>query len=342
MTTVPMPMPSRSRFAALVELAAEVAGIAPAEPAQLAETLLAIPPDNVGPRGGVSGLNYDQSPLQLCISLGPEGMHAKLMADPASTLGDAAMRYDASYAALLETIPLAHTPEMRDICERTLRLNLPETSAGLAEYPDGILWLGAGAGIPGIAMYVDARRGGPAAAWPRLRAWFTALLPDASAMTSAIDAIQNDALLMCLGVEGISPAMARAKLYWRFSVPTSLDAIGIPRFADPRFRRFLEIVMRDREIRLTGIVPSIGFRIDTGALSDVKLDVCTCRGCLDFDAAAWREIVEELSSEFGFRTVPIERWLRTSELAFVGFGIDHRETPRLNLYLKEQPLRDSR
>ena len=41
--------------------------------------------------------------------------------------------------------------------------------------------------------------------------------------------------------------------------------------------------------------------------------------------------------KFGFGTVPIEEWLGETEMAFVGFGLDHRGAARLNLYLKALP-----
>lgn len=318
----------------LLDLAASVTGAPRDLVARLGETLLATPPADAGPRGGRSGLNYDQTPMQLCFSIGPEGVHGRLLADPALELGDPVQRFDASYEAMTRTLALASSPAMRTLCDRTLELHLPENGIQPDDYPDGTLWLAAGVDTPGMAMYVDARRGGDALAWPRLRNWFAALLPEMREAGAALDAIRNNAELMCLGVEGMAPANARAKLYWRLVAPAALNAIGIERFRDARFQTFLEIAMRDRDIRLTGIVPSIGFKIESGALSDVKLDVCACRGCLDWSPSDWTAILHQLGSELGFPSVPIEKWLEHGEMAFIGFGVDQRETPRLNIYLK--------
>jgi len=323
----------------LLDLAASVTGVPRDVVVRLGETLIAEPPDGSGPRGGRSGLNYDQSPIQLCFSSGPEGLHCRLLADPALELADPVQRLDASYAAMTRTVELTSSPAMRPFCDRTLQLHLPDHAIGPDDYPDGILWIAAGVDTPGMAMYVDARRGGDELAWPRLRNWFAALLPDMSEADRALDVLRGRARLMCLGVEGAAPSNARAKLYWRLGSASPLSAIGIDRFRDPRFQRFLEIVMRERRIRLTGVVPSAGFKIDSGALSDVKLDVCACPGCLDWPAHDWSAIVSALGAEFGFASLPVAEWLAFGEMAFIGFGLDGRGGPRLNIYLK--PLRSA-
>ena len=328
------------RFSAidsLLDLAASATHTPREHVARLGAALLATLRTDAGPRGGRSGLNYDQSPLQVCFSIGSEGVHCRLLADPALELADTPMRFAASYAAMTEAVTLTSSTSMRALCDRTLELNLPEDGLAPDDYPDGVLWVAAGVDTPGVAMYVDARRGGDEVAWPRLRNWFASLLPDMSAADAALNALRGDSHLMCLGVEGVAPSNARAKLYWRLASPKPIGAIGIDRFDDSRFHRFLAVVMRDRDIRLTGVVPSIGFRLENGMLSDVKLDVCACRKCLDWSPSEWESILVELNAEFGFPRVPVAEWISHGEMAFIGFGLDHRDTPRLNLYLKCAP-----
>jgi hypothetical protein len=221
-----------------------------------------------------------------------------------------------------------------DLFEDTLRSNLRREQDEPFDYPDGVMWLAAGLGSPGAAIYIDARRGGPAAAWARWSGWLTELCgstPDVAGLTLAL---KSNARLMCLGIEGISPSVSRAKVYWRLEEAARLDQMGIDGFKSPAFAQFLTLCIGAREIRLTGIVLNAGISVSTGKWTDFKLDVCCCPNCLNYSTKDASQTAEAIAANFGICKPPLEEALKYGELAFYGLALDSQGTPRFNVYLK--------
>jgi hypothetical protein len=316
---------------------AVVAGIDDRSVRLLGDAILATPPPGAGRLGGRSALNHDGSPLQLCLTADAQGVRSRLLGDPAHVLGDGRARYRASLAAVDRVLAASGSESLGELVARTLDLNLPTGPDEPFDYPDGVLWLGAGVGTPGAAVYMDARRGGPEPAWARLGRWLRAVAGDSADVDAFVSGIRGRSRLMSLGIEGLSASLARAKVYWRLPRPMPLADTGVSGFDHPDFASFLRLCVGEREIRLTGIVLNAGFGVGTGRRSDTKLDVCGCPGCLALSDQEAVETVDRLTDRWDLPRLPVARALRHGELAFLGFGLDHRLHPRLNVYIK--PLR---
>ena len=286
------------------------------------------------PDAGLSGLNYDCTPLQVVLTAGSDRVGIRLLGDPCCDVPDPADRYDASLNAMLCVLESAGSKSLGALLRRTLELNLPRERALLSDYPDGVMWLGAGLDGPGLAMYVDCRRGGHTVALERLHTWLRAVCGDTSDVASLVSALRNNTLLMCLGIEGLSFANARAKVYWRLDRPAELKSLGIPGFADSAFTQFLSLLVGDRRIRLSGIVLNAGIHVNGGEWADVKLDVCGCRNCLNLTQEEAAAAISALTSHFGLLPLPVADILEYGEFAFCGLGIDVRGQRRLNVYIK--------
>jgi len=323
----------------LLEVAASLSRVNPKTVEPLSQTLLAIPPDGQGVRGGRSGLNSDGSPLQLCLTATPKHLHSRLLSDPAFVLADPKERFEASQLALAEVLELTASQQLAALCDRTLRWYLPEDVAGFDQFTSGVLWLGAGIDTPGCAVYVDARRNGNfQEAWDWAQQWLADILPNSSAASSAIAALRNYAYLQSIGIEGSNLNNARAKLYWRFLRPTRLDQMGLEIFQNPAFASFLTFVIRDSTLQLSGIVPSLGFAIATGETHDAKIDVCG--HCLAYSTSKWIELVDCCTQMYGLTNLPVSEALEQnrSSVSYLGMGCDRSGALRLNLYLKAATL----
>lgn len=284
-----------------------------------------------------SGLNYDSSPLQVVFTAVSEHSGMRLLGDPNSGLINADKRYRASLKAMERVVDLAGSESIETLLRRTLEMNLPKSHSEMHLYPDGVMWLGAALGVPGCAMYVDARRGGPEAALARLERWLQDLCSDTRPVKDLIQALRTRTLLMCLGIEGSNYSNARAKIYWRLEGPAKLKEIGIPGVAETCFAEFLSLVMAKRQLRLSGIVFNAGIRIAGGEWADVKLDVCGCRHCLNYSPQETVTMMERLSSHFGLAQLPVSDMLKHGEFAFCGLGMNLLGQLRLNVYFKVHP-----
>ncbi|MEB3311174.1 MAG: hypothetical protein VKJ02_13170 [Snowella sp.] len=328
-----------ARLKDLLAVTTQVSGVSPESVAALSQTLLAIPPDDQGQRGGRSGLNSDGSPLQLCLTATENHCYSRLLGDPGFVLADPKARFDASYLALTEILTLTDSPALASLCDRTLNRYIPKDVAEFARFTSGVLWLGAGLDTPGCAMYVDARRTeGIQMAWDWAERWLTAILPDATEARTAIAALRDCAYLQSIGIEGSNLENVRAKLYWRFLRPTRLDRLGIELLQNSDLATFLTLVIRDNILQLMGIVPSLGFAIATGKIVDVKVDVCG--HCLPYRPDQWINLVNRCTQQYGLARLPIAEALEQnrSTVSYLGMGCDTQENLRLNLYLKAFPV----
>lgn len=328
-----------SRALRLLEGAARLAEASTESVLALAEALLAVPSDDW--RQARSGLNYDNSPIQLCLGASAKGSSYRLLVDPACTTVNLYERYRRSLSALEQGIALTGVADLAPILHQTLRANLPDDPGDERSfdlYPDGVLWLGAAIQRPGLAMYVDARRGGPDAAHQRLSAWMRGFAGDTSDVSALLAALHGSSALMCLGIEGIGPKMARAKVYWRLSEARELSSLGLWGFGSLQMNRFLRLFSDARTMRLSGVVLSAGIDITSGCLADVKVDLCACRSCLHDTPDNTAALCDRITTAFDLSPLPIRDALEYGELAFFGFGLDVDQRCRLNLYVKPFPL----
>ena len=324
-----------ARLKDLLAVTAQVSGVSLASITALSQTLLAIPPDGQGQRGGRSGLNSDGSPLQLCLTATTNHCYSRLLGDPAFVLADPKARFETSRLALTKLWDLTDSRALAPWGDRTLNCYLPKDLAEFARFTSGVLWLGAGINTPGCAMYVDARgKEGIQAAWDWAERWLTAILPNVTEAKLAIAALRDCAYLQSIGIEGSNLENVRAKLYWRFLRPTRLDHLGIELFQNQDLATFLTFVIRDKILQLTGIVPSLGLAIATGEMVDVKVDVCG--HCLAYRPDQWIALVNQCTQQYGLANLAITEVLEQnrSAVSYLGMGCDIQGNLRLNLYLK--------
>jgi len=314
----------------LIDGAAAISGVDADEVRDLAGLMLA------PQRGGrsCSALNYDSSPIQFCVTNTPDRQRFRLLIDPASTEPDIEHRYRLSREALRAMARHKNQADLAALFEQTLDFHVDESDL---DHPDGVLWIGCTLEEPGgLAMYVDARRGGPEAAFDRLSRWYLDLAgPNPPrALHDFLDRLREHARLMCLGLEGSSPSRTRAKVYWRLDQPRLLSELGIAGLDDPRILEFLDVAAGDREIRLDGIVLNAGFHVGSGRPTDIKVDLCCCGNCLSWDADEACRRIDRLARRIGVAAPPVDRMLDYGELANIGVGLNHAGELRMNTYLK--------
>jgi hypothetical protein len=268
------------------------------------------------------------------MSASSEGIGYRLLADPASELADPLLRYQASCRAIEPVLEMAGSSSINILFQQTLQLNLPSEDNKFVDYPDGVMWLAANLDGPGCAMYVDARRGGENVALERLGHWLTKLCSPTDDIAALLRSLETQSRLMCLGVEGISPAYARAKVYWRLAEAVRLDQLGLEGFKDRSFTEFLSLSIGGRRINLTGIVLNAGIDVVTGKWADVKLDVCGCQNCLNYSTVEAIQAADAITNHFGLAALPLADALEYGELAFFGLGLDARGKRRFNVYLR--------
>lgn len=279
-------------------------------------------------RSGISSLNHDGSPIELCLTAGSGRHHWRIVADPAFDRLIPAERLAAATLALDALTRRGGAGELRAVVSRLLEVHLAMTP--VEAFSDGVFWIAGGLDGTGAAIYLDARPHDDG--WQAARTIASAILPDGSAASDAIRGLERAAIPSSFAIEGTSLTDARFKIYFRLRAPIALAEWGAPELADPRYLRFLGIVLRDAEISRDGLVGCLGFSLATGSPADSKIDVCG--HCLPWDAAAWIAILEQSAGELGIALPPLASALESSAVAFTGLGIDRGRGARLNLYLK--------
>lgn len=320
-----------SSLSALIELAASLAGSPPHAAEQLAEMLLATSHDG----SSHSTLNNDGSPLQVSISLSGRGAPpaVRLIADPAAEAEDGDKRWQRAGGAL-SAVLASHAPDLESLCRSVIKYALPVERAARAALPSAGIWLAANLSGQGMALYATAKWGDNDQRWMRTRRWLDDILPPDTAAHEVLDGLASRSVLVSVGVEGVTPDNARAKLYWRLDGTVALRDLGLPLFATAAFAEFLSDVVGDRRIPRNGIAGSIGFRVSSGGVSDVKLDVCG--HCVRRTPADWTQLIDRTIARRALSRLPVEcpTLLERAELALIGLGLDTEETQRLNVYLK--------
>ncbi len=309
----------------LLALAADLTGQSLPEVEQLAAAM------QLPVQAGGSTLNNDGSSLQLSVGLSTAGTppHLRLLVDPASpTESGRAER-------ALSSVLTSHAPELRSLCTTILADWLPRPLAERAALPGEGAWLAASLAGRGLALYVTTRWGPSAQRWARAARWLRTLLPERGGESAPmLERMAGCATLVSAGIEGSSLQQTRIKLYWRLKPGAALMNMGLPLLYSPTMVDFLTQVVAERQIVPGAIVGSIGFHLDSGALSDVKLDVCG--HCVTRDWAEWLPIVRDCVSRFNLAAWPLDLTQLQShaELAFIGLGLARGHSPRLNVYLK--------
>lgn len=295
--------------------------------------VLAAPPGGGDPVVGPSGLNNDGVPLQLCMTARPGGTTLRVLGDPVAHL-PTEERLRVSSAAAWEALEAAGAGALLPLARRTAELVIPSDADTRTAYRDGFFWIAVSPDRPGAALYVETAPLGPDAGWRVTESWLEEMLPTMDEARPVVAALARHTVTASVGLEGVSPAAARAKIYFRFTEPTSFDALGLDLLADPILLDFVGRAMGHHGVDLDGLVMSVGFSLADGALVDVKVDLCG--HCLAYTADEWPEVVGRCTAPLGLASLPTAETLAADdcEVAFLGLGLDTRRDARINLYLK--------
>ena len=317
----------------LVTVAAELSAADRTTVRSVVDTLLAVPADGIPAVRGRSGLNGNGAPLEVCLSAFADACRVRLIADPASAVRDPLHRRDEGVRALRAALGLTMSAALGPLCDATLTLNLPDDEAAMRDYVEGVAWIGAGVGFPGVALYVDATRGERDLQWQRTTRWLETVVRQPAPALGTIAALRERADLMAVGVEGFAPENARAKMFWRLREPATLDNLGAEAFRHPDLLRFLQTVAGTRELPLQAYVFSTSFLAANGMPFDAKIDLCS--HCLDFDDATWISLVSELTTSLSLAPIDVARALDggRAQPAFLGLNVSPMGN-RLDLFLR--------
>ena len=318
----------------LLNISARVAGQSRKLVDFLSYSLLVSPSTSQACRGGVSELNNDGTPLQVCLSVSQSGIDSRLIADPAWYLGVPSERLKASKTILEAILPQSGAEGLQPLCQELFRALLPTKEQALEQFSRGFFWIGTGIGKAGLALYLDAKPYGDQAGWDLANKWLDSVLPASRLSRQVIQKLRPYGNLASIGFEGVSPQAARAKLYWRLKQPIQLEQLGIALLKDKAFPIFLARAIGHHRMNLSGTVLSIGFDLATGNIKDTKIDLCG--HCLPHTPQQWVDLLDHLCDEFSWAHLPVREDILQSrcDVAFIGFGVDDRGRYRLNLYLK--------
>ncbi len=290
--------------------------------------------------GGVSELNNDGSPLQLCLSSNSKRVKLRLIADPASEVFQPALRASISRDILEKVLIETKTTSLRGYCHDLFETILGDVPANLNAFYRGVCWIGASPDEPGVALYLDTSPLGVSESWNAIQTWLDKVLPNTKESKKIIEILRKHTIPASIGLEAVSPDQGRAKIYWRLKKPIVLSDLGIAPLIDPKMIAFLFQVIGKKQMGLSGTVFSAGFDLSTGALEDVKIDLCA--HCVDIPPDEWIAVLDGLTTRFGLQPFEVAEPLLNGdcEVAFLGMGISTSSKPRLNLYMKPQwPLR---
>jgi len=319
----------------LLQLASTLSSVTVAEGQAAAQVVLAQAPWE-GHQPERSALNNDGSPLQLCITSKADRYGVRLIGDPAYDVISQQQRLMRGKQALKTLLQSSSLVSLRALFAQLLRETLPQTPEVIDQLEVGGMWLATALGSPGVAAYTTAWWGDEHSHWERAATWLNNLLPESELSEAVIRQLSTIAKLSSTAIEGADADTARAKLYFRFSQPTQLSTLGLPLFSTDELTHFIQETVPPTGIAMSGFVMSVGFAVATGAITDVKLDLCGCCRCLSRSPEQWLDLFSSLGTTYGLRIPPLESALTSQpvSVAFVGMGMTQKHQPRLNIYLK--------
>lgn len=285
--------------------------------------------------GGVSDLNNNGMPLQLCIGANKENVKLRIIGDPVSAIFQPAIRFNASKKILESILSKNGLIHLNKICNQLFSLLIEENpDTSINDFYRGTCWIGVSPEQPGIALYIDMMPFAANESWDRVIKCLSSLLPESDFPEETINNLRLYAIPASIGFEAVTEKKGRAKVYWRLKHPVQLEKLGIDLFVQPEIIYFLQKVIGTREMNLSGAVFSTGFSLATGELEDVKIDLCG--HCLPQSSSDWKNVIHDLTSEFGLQMLPLDAALKDDicDVAFLGMGLTVNGDKRLNLYLK--------
>jgi hypothetical protein len=317
----------------LISLAEQLAG----EPGRMADCCYQLLGADGSVRGffpGVSCLNNDGSPLQLCLTSGRQGIALRAIGDPGAFYSSTEERYRASIQTLFSAMERNHAEELTTLAKETIALLVPQAYEERNAYKQGFVWIAASPDQAGIAFYLEMACLGVENAWQAVERWLAHVLPSSDAARRIVETLSRHCVVASAGLEGSIVANSRAKIYFRLLRAIGLGALGLDIFSSTEMKDFLSIAMGSYEVDREGLVMSVGFSLLTGELADAKIDLCG--HCLTHARDEWSSVVRQITRRFTLAPLDTEPVLQSGEyqVAFIGLGLTTDSEPRLNLYAK--------
>lgn len=321
------------QVAQLLRSAQQWSGATSVSMTQLAYAMLDSSAEHTDFRAQASRLNNNGVPLQLCLSCSSTGSSLKLIADPATRHATTEERYLASRHSLRLALQRS-APRLSALAELSMDSLIASDIAQRAHYRYGFVWLAASPVQLGLAFYAEMGPWGQTQGWQVCRDWLAKILPDTQPAMHIVQQLCHHAVVASAGLEGSTPEDARAKVYFRLREPMALSELGVDLLASDEALSFLTLAMGDFSLERDGLILCLGFSLATGALADIKLDLCG--HCLRYDAAGWQQLLQQLAQKFCLPLPDLYDVLASQEcaMAFIGFGLDVAHRPRINLYLQ--------
>jgi hypothetical protein len=302
----------------------------------LADIMLDLEHSNLNGCRGVSGLNSDGAPLQLCVTLTDKDPKFRLIADPASDAAVIATRIHRSKMALHRVLTRTETHTMAQPIFDLLSLLEPSDRQERDRFSHGLFWIGASADAPGVAVYADTSTRSQEEGWALVDRWIFTTTLGMRKGQKRMDALRSCCKVSSLGIEGVDSTHYRCKIY---AYPTGELPTGIMGRVVPHLDSFassscFQTIMRDASLEPDDILLNIGMDPLLQSVVDAKIDIRVSE--LGHSANLLSISVEECCHTLGLVSFPFSKMARHFDLAysFVGFGADKNGRKRMNVYLK--------
>jgi len=302
---------------------------------ETATLLLGEPPLHAADGLGYSDLNSNGSPLQWLLSIKKNTIANRLIADPAFYLKDVETRSAKSLEALRHFVQVCDAPTLLEPCLRAVESIIPKQRDELRKYETGIIRLAVPADLQGLAMYVGAQPG-LVNSWEPVKLWVNDQLNNSSAAVELIESLEDISRFFGIGIQGVSQKLGRVKIYWRITESVALSRFQCPLFVDENLNLFLDKIMQGREFPLHALTFSAGFKLSTGDLNDIKVDVCNTS--IGFSRQEAVDFIQdqihhcELHKDYMHETICA---LKHHNIQFgaIGYGVNVKDESRINSYL---------
>jgi len=316
---------------------AHLTGIPDNKVQSFAETLLDL--SNVSGDGslGISSLNGDQAPMQLCIKSASDGISFRLIADPASDDSVHNRRYLRAKSALINTLELTQTCGLRPIAEELLAIFGPHNPQHADKFTHGVFWLAASVDAPGAAIYVDTSVYSDEEVWSRILQWFSSYTPEGSEKAiCSIDTFRPYCRISSVGIEGLDRDRTRVKFYMRIfkDMPDSLLGNLFPPISELGKSGCFRVIMEDTGLSPGDVLFNIGIHAKNGELVNAKIDISGSSLGMGSDKAD--QIVNDCCKALNLPGISLSRLMKdyNLEISFLSVGSNLDMEKNINVYLK--------
>lgn len=302
-----------------------------------AETLLDLSNVSGDESLGISSLNGDQAPMQLCIKSASDGLSFRLIADPASDDAVPGRRYLRAKSALTNTLELTQTTGLRPIADELLAIFGPCNPQYADKFTHGVFWLAASVSVPGVAIYVDTSVYSDEEVWNGIQQWFSSSTPEISEKAiNSINTFRPFCRISSIGIEGSDQDRTRLKFYMRIfkDMPNSLLGNLFPPISELGKSGCFRVIMEENGLSPGDVLFNIGIHAKSGELVNAKIDISG--SALGMGQDKTDQVVNECCKVLDLPGISLSRLMKdyNLEISFLSVGIDVNMEKNINIYLK--------